>query len=152
MKKYVIPALFLLLTMQVNLYAEETKKEGVWYKVNDADDINSIYVDYKSIKRKEGKVKYVQMEFLLEKQKLEGTNKEYKFIVSKRIGDCENKKYLINEDKFYDVQVDDEKNEIKDELIFKNKYENEPDENWVTVIPNTLVEKVWRFTCLYKKE
>ena len=152
MKKYVFSALILLLTVQANIYAEESKNEGEWYKVDDANDINSIYVNYKSIDKKDGKVKYEQMEFLLEKQKLEGTDKEYKFIVSKRVGDCENKKYLVKEDKYYDVHVNDKKKEIKDELVFKTKYENEPDENWVTVIPNTLIEKVWRFTCLYKKE
>ena len=152
MKIYVVLTLFLLLTMQANLYAEDAKNEGEWYKVDDTNDINSIYVNYKSIDKKDEKVKYEQMEFLLEKQKLEGTDKEYKFIVSKRIGDCKNKKYLVKEDKYYDVEVNDKKKEIKDELVFKTKFENEPDENWITVIPNTLIEKVWRFTCLYKKE
>jgi len=152
MKKYVISVLILLFTMQISLFADETKKEGEWYRVNDDDDINSIYVDYKSINKKDEKVKYVQMEFLREKQELEGTNKVYKFIVSKRIGDCKNKKYLVKEDKYFDVQVNENKNEIKDELVFKTKYENEPHDNWVTVIPNTLVEKVWRFTCLYKRK
>ena len=152
MKIYVVLTLFLFLTMQANLYAEDAKNEGEWYKVDDTNDINSIYVNYKSIDKKDEKVKYEQMEFLLEKQKLEGTDKEYKFIVSKRISDCKNKKYLVKEDKYYDVEVNDKKKEIKDELVFKTKFENEPDENWITVIPNTLIEKVWRFTCLYKKE
>jgi len=153
MKKYIITVFIIFLALPINLFAEEeTKKDGVWYKVNNDEDPNSIYVDYKSIKKKEGKVKYEQMEFLIEKQKLEGTNKEYKFIVSKRKGDCDNNKYLIIEDKFYDVQVNKEKNEIKDELVFKNNYEDNPDNNWIAVIPGSLIEKVWRFTCLYKAE
>ena len=152
MKIIFISALFLTLIMNLNLYAEDNKNEGEWYKVNDAEDINSIYVNYKSINKKDENVKYEQMEFLIEKQKVEGTDKEYKFIVSKRIGDCKNKKYLVKEEKFYDVHVNDKKKEIKDELVFKIKHKNDPVENWVAVIPGTLIEKVWRFTCLYKKE
>ena len=153
MKKYVFAVLIILLFSPINILAEEeNKKEGSWYKVNNDGDVNSIYVDYKSINRKEGIVKYEQMEFLIEKQKLEGTNKEYKFVVSKRTGDCKNKKFKVNEDKFYDVRVNKEKDEISDELIFENKYEEEPGDKWIKVIPDTLIEKVWKFTCLYKPQ
>lgn len=152
MKKIILPVLMVFFALPTGLFGEEDKKkDGVWYRVNDENDLNSIYVNYKSIKRKGDEVGYEQMEFLLEKQKLEGTDKEYKFIVSKRTGDCENKKYLVNEEKYYDVQVNKEKDEIKDELVFKNKYKDETVKDWEVVIPNTLIEKVWRFTCLYKE-
>ena len=85
---------------------------------------------------------------LLEKQKLEGTKREYKFITSKRKADCDKKRYKIREQKFYDIDVDKKKERIKDELVFEDKDESE----WVEVIPNTLVEKVWRFVCLYRPE
>ncbi len=153
MIKIIIPILIIVFALPFNLFAEEEKKkDGVWYRVNNENDVNSIYVDYKSIKRKGDEVGYEQMEFLVEKQKIEGTDKEYKFIVSKRTGDCENKRYLIKEEKYYDVLVNEEKDEIKDELILKNKFEDEAAKDWVVVIPNTLIEKVWRFTCLYKPE
>lgn len=153
MKKIILPILMVFFALPASLFGEEDKKkDGVWYRVNDENDLNSIYVNYKSIKRKGDEVGYEQMEFLLEKQKLEGTDKEYKFIVSKRTGDCENKKYLVNEEKYYDVQVNKEKDEIIDELVFKYKYEGETVKGWEVVIPNTLIEKVWRFTCLYKPE
>ena len=153
MKKYFLILLIIGLFAPVSLFSEEEKKnEGVWYKVNEEDDVNSIYVDYTSIKRKEKIVKFEQMEFLVEKQKLEGTNSEYKFITSKRKADCENKKYKIKEEKFFDVQVDNKKHEIKDKLVFENKIEETKNGGWIEVIPNSLVEKVWRFVCLYKPE
>ena len=153
MKKYLLPLLIMGLLTPVELFSEEEKKnEGVWYKVNEEDDVNSIYVDYTSIKRKEKIVRFEQMEFLIEKQKLEGTNREYKFITSKRKADCKNKKYKIKEEKYFDIQVDNKKHEIEDELVFENKHKDEADDGWVTVIPNSLVEKVWRFVCLYKPE
>ena len=148
MTKYILPAILLLLFSPLNLYPEEKKNEGVWYKVNEENDVNSIYVDYTSIKRKDNIVNFEQMEFLLEKQKLEGTKREYKFITSKRKADCDKKRYRIREQKFYDIEIDKKEEKIKDELVFEDKDESE----WVEVIPNTLVEKVWRFVCLYRPE
>ena len=152
MKKYLLLILILCISAPATLFSEEKKKDGVWYKVNEADDVNSIYVDYTSIKRKEQIVQFEQMEFLIEKQKLEGIDREYKFITTKRKADCRNKKYKIKEEKYFDIQVDNKKHEIKDEIIFENKYEDDEGDGWVTVIPNSLVEKVWRFVCLYKPE
>lgn len=147
MKKYLFTAILVIFLIPTLLGAED-KKEGVWYKVNDDEDVNSVYVDYTSINRKDEVVGFEQMEFLLEKQKLEGTKKEYKFITSKRKADCEKKRYRIKEQKFYDIDVDKKKDKIKEEIVFEDKTENE----WVEVIPNTLVEKVWRFVCLYRPD
>jgi len=44
------------------------------------------------------------------------------------------------------------KNEIKDEMVYKNKYGDKTEEQWIMVNPGSLVEKVWRFVCLYKPE
>ena len=153
MRNIVILVFILLLATQLNSFPEEENpKDRVWYKVNESDDINSIYVDYTSIKRKGQTIDFEQMEFLLDKQKIEGSDKEYKFIVSKRTANCKDKKYLINEEKYYDININEEKNKIKDEMVYKNKFEDKTEEQWILVNPGSLVEKVWRFVCLYKPE
>jgi hypothetical protein len=153
MKDILFLVFILLLAAPLNSFSdEENPKDRVWYKVNESDDVNSIYVDYTSIKRKEKTIDFEQMEFLLEKQKIEGSDKEYKFIVSKRTANCKDKKYRVNEEKYYDININEEKNEIKDEMVYKNKYEDKTEEQWIMVNPDSLVEKVWRFVCLYKSE
>jgi len=153
MKDILFLVFILLLATPLNSFSdEENPKDRVWYKVNESDDVNSIYVDYTSIKRKEQTIDFEQMEFLLEKQKIEGSDKEYKFIVSKRTANCKDKKYRVNEEKYYDININEEKNKIKDEMVYKNKYGDKTEEQWIMVNPGSLVEKVWRFVCLYKSE
>lgn len=153
MKDILFLVFILLLATPLNSFSdEENPKDRVWYKVNESDDVNSIYVDYTSIKRKEQTIDFEQMEFLLEKQKIEGSDKEYKFIVSKRTANCKDKKYRVNEEKYYDININEEKNEIKDEMVYKNKSEDKTEEQWIMVNTGSLVEKVWRFVCLYKPE
>jgi len=126
-------------------------KEKVWYKVEVSGTANPIYVDYRSIKKKENFVNYEQLEFLREKQQIAGTDKEYQFIVSKREADCDNKKYLIKEEKYFDSNLDYETDKISEMLVHKVK---NPDgvgvDIWKKVIPDTPLEKVWKFVCLYK--
>ena len=125
-------------------------KDKVWYKIDISSTANPIYVDYLSIKKGDKIAKYEQLEFLNEKQKLDGTDKEYQFVISKREVDCKNKKYLIKEEKFYDSELNFETDEVTEKIVHKIRHGDSGAVKWRSIDPDTPLEKVLKFVCLYK--
>ena len=138
---------FSLITLQ-GFGAEE--KEKVWYKVEIPDSANPIYIDYRSINKKGNIARYEQLEFLKEKQKVEGTGIEYQFIISKRETDCENKRYVINEEKYFDSELNYDTDSVTEEMVHKVKYKDNNGKIWKSISSDTPLEKVWKFICMYK--
>ncbi|MGI9535163.1 MAG: surface-adhesin E family protein [Thermodesulfobacteriota bacterium] len=136
---------FLFLTLQVT-----GSEDSVWYKVEISSTANPIYVDYKTIKKREEITKYEQLEFLKEKQKVDGTDIEYQFIISKRETDCENKKYYIKEEKYFDSELNFETDEVTEDMVYKLNHKDNGIKNWKNINPDTPLEKVWKFVCMYK--
>lgn len=143
-------ATFFYFSFFISKLSAAEDKDSVWYKVDISSDANPIYVDYLSIKRKKEIVKYEQIEFLREKQKLEGVEKEYRFIVSKREVDCENKKYFIKDEKFFDSEINIETDEVIEEMVHRVKHADNGVDRWRAINPDTSLEKVLNFVCLYK--
>ena len=90
------------------------------------------------------------MEFLREKQRVERTDIEYQFIISKREVDCENKRYLIKEEKYFDTELNYETDEVTEKMVHKVRNVENGVNNWMPIDPDTPLEKVWKFVCLYK--
>ena len=131
-----------------NLTADE--KDKVWYRVEISQSANPIYVDYRSIDKKKDIARYEQLEFLSSKQKLEGSETEYQFVISKMDADCVNKRYFIKEEKYFDSEVNIETDKISEKMVHNVKHEDKSTKHWKAIEPDTPLEKVFKFVCLYK--
>ena len=132
-----------------NLCAAEEQKHKVWYKVQVSSPANPIYVDYSTIDKNGHAVRFEQLEFFREKQRIE--DKDYQYVISKREMHCGDRKFKVIEEKFFDSKLNSETNELKEDMVYRLKY-SEEEIKWHQVVPNTSGEQVLKFVCVFKKE
>ena len=124
--------------------------EKAWYKVETLESANPIYVDYRTLRKENNIVRYEQLEFLKSKQKIDESDKQYQFIVSKMQADCINKKYFIKEQKFFDSNVNPETGEISEKMVHKINNKDNETMVWSDVVPDSPLQRVIKFVCMYK--